>query len=148
VGCALLMLAGVCTGCAGPPHNPRISLHYAGTPADFHLDTFVARNPIPSGQNILAVELGRTQSVSHHIVQIRDRERPHAHERHDLTVVILRGGGELMVGRVPFEMQIGDAAFVPRGRPHFFRNGGTDPAVALVTFSPPFDGTDHVAVEE
>jgi mannose-6-phosphate isomerase-like protein (cupin superfamily) len=142
------MCAGACIGCAGAPHNPRISLQYTGAPADFDLDTFIARNPIPLGQNIHAVELGRTQSVSHHIVQIRDRELPHVHERHDLTVVVLRGGGALTVDQRALEMSTGDAAFVPRGRSHFFRNAGNAPAVALVTFSPPFDGTDQVRIAQ
>jgi quercetin dioxygenase-like cupin family protein len=146
--CALLMCAAAGIGCAGAPHNPRISFQYAGALADFDLDTFVARNPIPPGQNIHAVELGRAQSVSHHIVQVRDREHPHVHERHDLTVVVLRGGGELTVDGAVIEMATGDAAFVPRGRRHFFRNAGNAPAAALVTFSPPFDGIDHVRVEQ
>jgi mannose-6-phosphate isomerase-like protein (cupin superfamily) len=122
-------------------------MYYDGAPPiDSDLSGLLAANPIPAGANIHAVELGRTDSVSHHLVQIRDREEAHIHQHHDLTVVVLRGTGEVAVGPERVAVRSGDAIFVPRGTVHFFRNTGAEPAVALVTASPPLDraGTEPV----
>jgi len=43
-------------------------------------------------------------------------------------------------------MHTGDVAVIPKNTPHFFVNGGADPASALVVFTPPFDGPDQQPV--
>lgn len=37
--------------------------------------------------------------MSHPLVQIRDREAPHLHKIHDLTVVVLKGKDSIPVGK-------------------------------------------------
>lgn len=114
--------------------------------------TFVARSPaelaqtypLADGQNILPTLLGRTEALSYHFIQIRDREPPHAHATHDLVVTLVRGRGTLNVGGRALPMRTGDTAFVPRGQVHFFVNTRSNPAAAFVTFAPPYDGTDNV----
>jgi quercetin dioxygenase-like cupin family protein len=112
------------------------------------LEAILAAHPLPPGQNISAVALGRTESCSYHLVQIRDREQPHAHAAHDLAVTVLRGTGRLYIRGEPHLMQAGDVAVVPRETPHYFVNTDAEPAVAFVVFTPPYDGKDQVPVEK
>ena len=132
-------------GCAGGERRaPHVSLDYALAPVGADLDTLLAAHPLAPAANVLAVELGRSQTVSHHLVQVREGEVPHIHERHDLTVVMLRGTATLTVEAEQRTIAAGDVMFIPRGRVHFVRNTGRAPAVAFVVFSPPFQGPDAV----
>ena len=100
---------------------------------------------LAASETVRPTELGRGESSSVSLVQIRDREVPHVHTRYDLTVTIVRGSGTLWVDDSPLPMQQGDIAFIPKGTPHYFVNGGSEPAAALVVFAPPFSGLDQQA---
>lgn len=69
-------------------------------------------------------------------------EEPHVHARHDLTVVLLRGHGVLVVEGRRYALTSGDVVHVLRGRVHAFAPQGN--AVALAIFTPPLDGIDYV----
>jgi mannose-6-phosphate isomerase-like protein (cupin superfamily) len=111
------------------------------------LDPFLAAHPPAPGQNIRADEVGRTTSASDHVVQVADREAPHTHATHDLTVVVLRGEGVLTLDDATTRLAAGDVVVVPRGRVHWFARAGSAPAIALVTFTPPLDAPDTVPVD-
>jgi quercetin dioxygenase-like cupin family protein len=98
-----------------------------------------------AAQNITVTELTRGEQSSVSAVQIRDREQPHVHTRYDLTVVLERGRGTLWLNGRPIAMREGDAVFIPKNTPHYFVNDGSDPAAAVVVFSPPFSGPDQAA---
>jgi quercetin dioxygenase-like cupin family protein len=147
-GC-ILALALQCTvaasGCAtGHGRAPRFFLDYGRVPIRADLDALLAAHPLPAGTNISAMEFGRTEPVSHHLVQVRGGESPHVHEHHDLTVVMLRGTAVLTVGAEEHGIAAGDIMFVPRGRVHFVRNTGSETAVAFVIFSPALQSGDSV----
>ena len=99
-------------------------------------------------ENFKVVELGRNEGTSHHIVWIRERERPHRHDRHDLVAVIVRGHGRMLLGEDEREVGEGSILFVPRGTVHAFRNLSGETAVAYAVYTPAFDGKDRVEVEE
>ena len=84
--------------------------------------------------------------VSHHIVQIRDREVPHIHKLHDGTVVMMKGRGYLVMDHRRIDLTVGDVVFIPRGVVHYYVNTASEPTVPLAVFSPPFDGTDNIPV--
>ena len=111
------------------------------------LAALLAGHPLAATQNISALPLGRTDTISYHLVQIRDREQPHIHVTHDLVVTLLRGKGQLFVRSQPQEMHPGDVAVVAHGTPHYFVNTDCTPSAAFVTFAPPYDGTDQVPVQ-
>jgi mannose-6-phosphate isomerase-like protein (cupin superfamily) len=112
------------------------------------LEAILAAHPLAPGQNISVLALGRTESCSYHLVQVRDRERPHVHATHDLVVTVLRGTGRLYIRGEPHAMQAGDVTVVPHATPHYFVNTGSEPAAAFVVFAPPYDGKDQVPVEK
>jgi len=130
-------------GCAPSPH---FYLQDQGRLTHAHLEEVLAKNPLSSDQNIRVVTLGRGKEMSHHLVQIRDREVPHLHKIHDLTVVVLKGKGYLILEQKRIDLIRGDILFIPRGSVHYFVNTFSEPSVALAVFSPVFDGKDSIPV--
>src|ERR687891_55108 len=78
--------------------TPYLFLQYGSELKPIDLAKALAENPLGPNENFKMMTLGQAQSVSHHVVQIRDREAPHMHKTHDGTVVIVRGSGYLMMG--------------------------------------------------
>ena len=108
----------------------------------------LAENPLGAGENIKLITLGQGQGVSHHLVQVRDREKPHVHKLHDGTVVIVKGEGYLMMENRRIDLSVSDIVYIPRGAVHYFVNTANEPTVAFVVFSPPFDGKDTVPADK
>ena len=126
---------------------PRIFLQYGKEFRQAELEKVLADNPLGAAENIKITTLGQGPGVSHHIVQVRDREMPHLHKFHDGTVVMIRGRGYLMMENRRIELSVGDVVHIPRGAVHYYVNTASDPSVGFVVFSPPFDGQDNVAVK-
>jgi mannose-6-phosphate isomerase-like protein (cupin superfamily) len=108
----------------------------------------VAANPLGPAENVKVTNLGQGQTVSHHVVQVRDRESPHLHKAHDGTVTIISGRGYMIMDSRRIELSPGDIVHIPRGAAHYYVNTGIEPAVAFVVFSPPFDGKDVVPLKD
>jgi quercetin dioxygenase-like cupin family protein len=110
------------------------------------LDGFLRAHPVAAGQPLRADEVARTGAATWHVVQVATGESPHRHRTHDLTVLVLQGEGILTLDGARIAMRAGDAAVVPRDRPHWFTRRGAVPAVALVVFTPPLDAPDSLPV--
>lgn len=93
---------------------------------------------------VFPVERGQNSSLA--IISIRDRETPHMHGRYDLNVLLVQGKGTLWLQGTAHPMRVGDTAFIPKGASHYFVNESDEPAAALVTFAPPFDGPDAISL--
>ena len=52
----------------------------------------------------------------------------------------------MRVANASFAVKAGDVLFIPKAVPHAFKNQETTPAVAIVVFTPAFDGKDTVPV--
>ena len=83
------------------------------------------------------------KSQSDHLVCLNTAEKPHVHDRHDLSVFVLSGRGRIHLGDRSFEIKPGDIIQIPQGLRHWGENLGKSPTVAYVIFSPPFDGKDQ-----
>ncbi|WP_457601051.1 cupin domain-containing protein [Hydrogenivirga sp.] len=92
------------------------------------------------------VKLNETENMSQFLAFIRTAEHPHYHAEHDLTFVVLKGHGELYLEGKREKLREGDAAFIPKGKVHFYTNTSVV-SVLLATFSPRYDGKDSVKVE-
>jgi hypothetical protein len=68
---------------------PRISLQYGTELKQAELEKVLVENPLGANDNIKMTTLGQGQGASHHVVQIRDREKPHLHQLHDGTVIMV-----------------------------------------------------------
>lgn len=114
--------------------------------ADF--DQLLAANPLGAGENIKVVELSRNPRSSNVLVQVRDREPLHRHIDSDITVFLLRGTGDMRIGRETRPVRAGDVVHIERGAVHAYINRGPEPAAALVVYSPAPGPKDRVLVEE
>jgi len=130
-------------GCAPAP---RFLLQNKGALQQTDIEKIVADNLLGANDNIKVTTVGQAESVSHHIVQIRDRESPHIHKMHDGTVVMMKGRGYLMMENRRMDLSAGDVVFIPRGVVHYYVNSASEPTVAFVIYSPPFDGKDMIPV--
>jgi mannose-6-phosphate isomerase-like protein (cupin superfamily) len=131
-------------GCAS---SSRIFFQYGIEFGQPELAKVLAENPLGATENIKLTTLGYGQSTSYHIVQIRDREVPHMHKAHDGTVVMMRGRGYLIMEDRRIDLSIGDVVYIPRGAAHYYVNTASEPTLAFVFFSPPFDGKDTLPVK-
>jgi mannose-6-phosphate isomerase-like protein (cupin superfamily) len=125
---------------------PQIFLQYGTEFKQADFEKVLAENPLGASESIKITTLGQGQGVSHHVVQVRDREKPHMHKFHDGTVMMVKGRGYLMMDNRRIDLSAGDIVYIPRGAVHYFVNTAGEPAVAFVIFSPPFDGKDTVPV--
>ncbi len=141
----LILLSFALIACSA---SPSFYLRYGNRLSEQDLDSLLAANPLGASENIRVVTLGQTREVSHHVVQVRDREGPHIHKDHDVTVVMLRGQGYLMWEKERVDLVAGDILFIPRGAVHYFVNSHSGPTVALAVYSPAFDGKDTIPVEK
>ena len=135
-----LLAATVLASCAA--RTPVVAVGSEATTLDALLDAY----PLRATEELRADEIARTPAASYHVVQVRGQETPHRHATHDLTVMVLRGQGTLMLTTRRVEMAAGDAALIPRGAAHWFQNMGQGVAVALVVFTPALDAPDTVPV--
>lgn len=142
--CALAVFVVLLVSACSPA--PQIALQYGTEFKQTEIEKVLAENPLAPNENIKMTTLGQGQGVSHHVVQVRDREKPHIHKIHDGTVVMVKGRGYLMLENRRIDLSAGDIVFVPRGAVHYFVNTAGEPAVAFVVFSPPFDGKDTLPV--
>lgn len=123
---------------------PRFYLQYGSDFKQSDLETMLAENPLPPGENIKVITMGQGPAASHHVVQIRDRETPHLHKNHDATVMMLKGQGYLMLEQRRIDLTAGDVVYIPRGAVHYFINTAGEPTVAFAIYTPAFDGKDNV----
>jgi mannose-6-phosphate isomerase-like protein (cupin superfamily) len=142
---ALSMLAAP-LGCT-PALSPYVFLQYGKELRSIDLAKVLAENPLGANENFKLTTLGQSQSASHHVVQIRERESPHMHKAHDATVIIIRGRGYLVMDTRRINLTASDITHIPRGVPHYYVNTDLEPTVAFVVFAPPFDGKDSVPVK-
>ncbi len=62
-------------------------------------------------------------------------------------VVLHRGRGTLRLGETTRRLSRGSLIVIPRGTPHAYVNASSRrPAVLIVVFSPPYNGTDSVPI--
>lgn len=108
------------------------------------LERLISGAGLAEEEEFRLVELGRDGGTSHHLVWIRDREKPHRHDHHDLLVVILRGHGGMRIGATERLVGPGSILYVPRRTVHAFRNAAGTPAIAYAVYAPAFDGKDRV----
>jgi mannose-6-phosphate isomerase-like protein (cupin superfamily) len=141
---AALLFGFLFPACAPLPY---LFLQYGTELRQINPAKVAADNPLGPNESIKMTTVGQGQGVSHHIVQIRDRESPHLHKAHDGTVVMISGRGYLMMSDKRIDLSAGDIVYIPRGAVHFYVNTGIEPTIAFVVFSPPFDGKDNIPVK-
>jgi mannose-6-phosphate isomerase-like protein (cupin superfamily) len=96
----------------------------------------------PRGPGIRSAPWGDSRDATFQLLELTAAESPHVHERHDLTIVVLRGSGVLYAGGRRYEVAAGDVVHIARGVPHHFHPAMSQPTVGLGIFVPRLDGND------
>jgi mannose-6-phosphate isomerase-like protein (cupin superfamily) len=140
------MLMALGSGC-GTPATPRLIWEGAGTPraatASEWASTLAVRQP-----GVRAGAWGASPDATFQLLEARVPERPHVHDAHDLTVVLLRGRGVLHVEGREHPLAAGDVVHIGRGRVHAFVPTGSEPTLGLAIFSPAAEKTDYREITE
>jgi quercetin dioxygenase-like cupin family protein len=80
--------------------------------------------------------LRATHEASFHVLRLDGAEQAHVHDRNDLTVVVLSGGGTLHLGEAALAVRPGDVLTIPRGATHWLDSGGAPTQVYLICTPP------------
>lgn len=112
------------------------------------LEQLLEQNKPAKDENIKVVPLFRNARSSNILVQVRDREPLHRHIDSDITVFMLRGAGDMRLGKETRPVKAGDVIHIERGAIHAYINRGAEPAAAIVVYSPAPGPKDRVLVEE
>lgn len=112
------------------------------------LDQLLEQNKLAPNENIKVVPLFRNKRSANILVQVRDREPLHRHIDSDITVFMLRGEGDMRLGKETRTVKAGDVIHIERGAIHAYINRGPEPAAALVVYSPAPGPKDRLVVEE
>jgi quercetin dioxygenase-like cupin family protein len=142
----VLALAGLITvsGCASPHATAIHSPTHRVDPA--MISAMVKATPVGDDEARRAATLVVGADFSMHLLQFRTGEDRHIHRTHDLTFVVHRGEGRLTVDDRACTVQPGDVIHIPRGTPHSCTNRGSEPLVAVLIFTPPYDLKDSIPV--
>lgn len=120
----------------------------AGKYGTKRLEQLLEQNKPAPDENIKVVPLFRNERSSNILVQVRDREPLHRHVDSDITVFLLRGAGDMRLGKETRPVRAGDVIHIERGAIHAYINRGPEPAAALVIYSPAPGPNDRELVQE
>ena len=87
--------------------------------------------------------LRKTDRAGYYLLRIKDSEKPHYHDHHDLTVVVLKGQSRINFKNRRENLKPGDLAHIPAGTLHWAENTGPGDSELFLVFTPPFDGKDR-----
>ncbi len=124
--------------------DKKISGQYNAT----DIERLLAEHKPGDGENIKVVELSRNARSSNVLVQVRNREPLHRHVDSDITVFLLRGTGDMRIGKETRPVKVGDVIHIERGTIHAYLNRGLEPAAALVVYSPAPGPKDRLLAED
>jgi mannose-6-phosphate isomerase-like protein (cupin superfamily) len=143
-----VLLALLCAATAAAEPGPAvIDSVLGGERTTVPLEQLLERAEIAPGEPVRVTELGRDADTSHHLVVLRDREPLHRHDRHALSVFLLRGHGVMHIDGDERPVGPRSLLHVPRGAVHAFINRSGAPAVAYLIYTPPYDGADRHLIE-
>ena len=94
-------------------------------------------------QEIAVKTLRKTESASYHVIRLSGAEKPHTHDRSDLSVFVLRGAVRMHLADRVIDVGPGDVIDIPRGVVHWAENVAGGASEAYAVFAPPFDGKDR-----
>jgi mannose-6-phosphate isomerase-like protein (cupin superfamily) len=100
------------------------------------------------GKDVAIKTVRQTDAASYHVVRLLKAEKPHIHDRSDLSVFVLSGSVNMHLGARVIPVGPGQVIDVPKGVPHWAENASADPSFAYVVFAPAFDGKDRRPVDE
>src|SRR5436190_1509461 len=100
------------------------------------------------GKDVALRTVRETDAASYHVVRLLKAEKPHVHDRSDLSVFVLSGSVNMHLGSRVVPVRPGQVIDVPKGVSHWAENASSEPSFAYVIFAPAFDGKDRRPVDD
>ena len=100
------------------------------------------------GKDVAIRTVRQTDAASYHVVRLLKAEKPHVHDRSDLSVFVLSGSVNMHLGSRVVPVGPGQVIDVPKGVSHWAENASSQPSFAYVVFAPAFDGKDRRPVDD
>lgn len=86
----------------------------------------------------------QSRDFSAHLLQIDSPLPRRLHRRHDLTLFVYRGAGDVIIEDLRRRARPGDLFHIPRSTPYLITPRGDGPLVLVAFFTPPLEGSDAV----
>lgn len=99
----------------------------------------MAKTPIDPEVGIAIVPGVAEPGVSIALAVVEKAIRPHYQKVSDEVYYVLRGEGEVTVGRETRSVRTGDVVAIPKGQVHSFVNKGNEPCLILFASGPKFE---------
>ncbi len=93
-------------------------------------------------QEIALRPIRTTSEAGYYLLRLNESEKPHVHDHHDITVILLSGQALMHYEGKSHLVNPGDIIEVPRGVVHWAENLNNQPCEAYAIFTPPFDEKD------
>ena len=138
----------ILSGCMSVPQRVFYQMNERGRIKYKTMDLLVWENSLKQDENVSDHIVLTGDYCSYHLVQIRKEQEPHIHRFHDVAIFLESGEGIMYIGKESVRIKSGSTVFVEHGTPYHFVNTGASPAEEFVIYSPPYDGTDNVRVEQ
>ena len=90
---------------------------------------------------------GETPDGTYQLLDASVAEAPHVHAEHDLTIVLLRGRGALIIGTRRHALAAGDVVHVGRGLVHHFHPVPDTSVLGLAIYQPQLKKPDYLVVD-
>jgi mannose-6-phosphate isomerase-like protein (cupin superfamily) len=142
----LIFPGGGTVGC-GPGPAPRLLWEGSGPPRAEEAGAAVLRLP-ETAPGVRSGPWGESADATFQLLGVEAGEQPHVHQHHDLTVVLLRGRGVLVVEGRRQPLRAGDVVHIGRGRVHHFHPDWRTSAVGLGIYTPKLVGKDYLPAPE
>lgn len=94
-------------------------------------------------QDIAVRRLRDNGESSTHAIRLRTAETPHVHDKHDVSVLMIKGSAKVHVGEKVEAMRPGSRLLIPPGTVHWAENIGPETCEVYAIFTPPYDGKDY-----
>jgi quercetin dioxygenase-like cupin family protein len=115
-----------------------------------NIDEIVNEKPLPEGENVMVIPIGKDKSSSIYLFQIRANAEmdAHFHKSHDVIMYIMKGSGIVELHGTRHSVKEGMVVVIPRLVGHRFINTGDVTNIIVSIFSPLFDGNDIEELRE
>lgn len=110
-----------------------------------NIEDVADKNPLEEDEEVKIIHVNENKNSSMHLIQIRENGvlDPHYHKRHDKVVYVEKGTSIATVDGSRYLVKPGSILQIPSRTVHTLHNTGDETFVAVVIFSPPFDGRDE-----
>ncbi|MFH1747387.1 MAG: cupin domain-containing protein [Planctomycetota bacterium] len=132
-------------GCAATPAEVLLRDTQLLDPAT--ITTLLKRAPVNAAEDVRVDTLLQSAEFSAHLLQVQTEYTRRLHRRHDLTILIHRGHGQVYLNDRRYTAALGDVFHIPRDTPYQILSHGPDPLAIIQIFTPPLVADDVIPIQ-